>query len=114
MAGRGYAERLTLQDAAAATGNGVHMPVAGLSSVGLQITGTFVATVTFEVSINGADFVSLSMTPSAGGAAVTTATAPGLFQATNVPTPYAVFRARVSAFTSGTVTAVALGVAVAR
>ena len=98
--------RQRLQDAVAATGNGTALNVAGLARLGLQISGTFVATVTFEVTIDGANWVSLSMTPSAGGAAVTSATAVGLFAAP--VSGYAQFRARVSAFTSGAVTADAL------
>jgi hypothetical protein len=100
------AARQKLQDAAAATGNGVELDVAGRARLGVQVSGTFVGTVTFEVTIDGVNWAALTVTPAAGGAAVTTATAPGLFS--GVVSGFSRFRARVSAYTSGAITVDAL------
>jgi len=99
-------DSLKLQDAAAATGNGAAMNVTGRARLGLQLTGTFVATVTFEATIDGATWVALALTPAGGGAAVTTATAPGLLAA--AVSGFSQFRARISAYTSGSITVLAL------
>ena len=99
------AERAKLQDAAAATGNGAALNVAGSARLGVQVSGTFVATVTFETLIDGTNWVATAVNPVGGGAAVTTATAPGLF--TVSIGGLAQFRARVT-WTSGAVTVDAL------
>jgi hypothetical protein len=67
--------------------------------VGCQITGTWTGTVTFEGTIDGTNWVAQSVTPSAGGAAVTAATANGIFA--NANNSLAGFRARLSTATSG-------------
>ncbi len=77
----------------------------GATVVGLQITGTFTATVVFEASIDGTTFFSVLGTPYAGGAAVSSATAPGNW-ILYVPGACKV-RARCSAFTVATVPLVA-------
>ena len=100
------AELVTLQDAAVATGNGNSLNVAGRSRVGFQVTGTFVATVTFEVSINGADWVALQVFPSNNSTGATTAAAAGVWTA--AVSGFALARARVSAYTSGAVTVIGL------
>ena len=71
----------------------------GAGGVSVQITGTFTATVTFEVSNDGTNWVAVELTTPAGAAAATTATAPGIFVG---PLCYQMFRARCSAYTSGT------------
>jgi hypothetical protein len=80
---------------------GVALP--GLSrEAAIQLSGTFVATVQFEASIDGGKtWSTVAMTPSAGGSAVTSATAAGLFVAD--VRPYAMIQARGSAYTSGSV-----------
>jgi hypothetical protein len=73
----------------------------GFCTVGVQVTGTFVATLVFEGSADGTNFVSLSAVPSGGtGIPVTQATTPGIWQ-TDV-TGLSTFRVRCTAFTSGT------------
>lgn len=104
--GRLFTERARLQDAAAATGNGAALNVAGTSRLGLQVSGTFVGTVTFEATVDGTNWVALVLTPAGGGAAVSTATAPGLFSGS--VSGFSQFRGRISAFTSGAVTVDAL------
>ncbi len=82
----------------------VQMPViAAANGVGIQITGTFVGTITFEVSVDGTNWVAAAAAVTvATEARVTTATAPGLWQI-NVA-GYTGMRARCTAFTSGTIT----------
>lgn len=99
--------RFTLQSAAGATGNGTAMDVTGFRSVAVQLTGTFTATVTFETSVNGSDWIATGLTPAAGGAVSSTAAAAGIWTLT--PNGVTLLRARVSAFTSGTVTAIGRG-----
>ena len=96
-----------LQTAAGATGNGVTMDVSDFRSVAVQLTGTFTATVTFETSVNGADWIATGLTPAAGGAVSSTAAAAGIW--TLAVNGVNQLRARVSAFTSGTVTVVGHG-----
>jgi len=104
--GRLFSERANLQAAVEATGDGASLNVAGLARLGVQVSGTFVGTVTFEATINGASWVALALAPVGGGAAVSTASAPGLFS--GVVSGFAQFRARVSAYTSGAITVDAL------
>ncbi|MHB1097877.1 MAG: hypothetical protein ACYC3F_17095 [Gemmatimonadaceae bacterium] len=81
-------------DAATLTG----LPSTGTLAV--QVTGTFVGTITFEVSVDGTTFVAFNMTPSNSGTDASTATAPGAFS--KPIGGYSVARARCSAYTSGT------------
>jgi hypothetical protein len=104
--GRASADRATLQSAAAANGNGAAMGVLGYTWLGLQVVGTFSATVNPEVSDDGGvTWSALQVTNVTTAAAVTTATAPGGFRA--LITGLAAVRARVSGYVSGNVTVVA-------
>jgi hypothetical protein len=94
----------TLQAAAGATGNGNICDMHGVEELNVDITGTFVGTVTFEANIDGANWVAIGLKTIADGAAVTTATAPGMFKAPIDAFPLQQFRARVSAWTSGAIT----------
>jgi hypothetical protein len=99
-----------LQNAAAALGNGTAIDVRGIDLLAVDITGTFVGTVAFEGSIDsttGSDgnFFAVGMKTMADGAAVTTATAAGAFKMPFDAGALAYFRARVSAYTSGAITA---------
>ena len=97
-----------LQAAAAATGDGTALSVAGFSSVALQLSGTFVGTVTWEGTVDGANWIALAVADlnSTTRARATTATAPGLFLLDGVGGLQRL-RARVSAYTSGNVTVTA-------
>lgn len=72
------------------------------SYVGIQLSGTWTGTVTFEASIDGTNFATVSMTPSNSTTVVTTATGNGVWSVQN--TGYAIIRVRFSTASSGTVT----------
>jgi hypothetical protein len=75
--------------------------------ISIQLVGTWVATVTFEGSNDNTTFYSVATTdPSANGTGQTTAT---INRVVKVPVLTKYIRARVSAYTSGTVSAVAYG-----
>lgn len=95
-----------LQDAAVATGNGTVIPLSGRSNLVVQVFGTFVATITWEATVDGTTWqgVALADLASATRARALTATVAGLFLLDEVG-GLQQFRARISAFTSGTVNA---------
>lgn len=83
----------------------VQLDVGELTSVGVDVRGTFVGTITFEASINGTDWSTLSMLPSNASqntALVTTATGVGTWIGSMAGLSR--FRARFSAYTSGLAT----------
>lgn len=95
-----------IQDAAGATGNGEEFDLQGAGIVNVQVVISNVASVTFEVSVDKANWTQLLMTDRSNAA--TTATnisASGTYFA-NVH-GLLKFRARVSSWTSGTVDATA-------
>ena len=67
--------------------------------LGVQISGTFSATITFEATMDGANWVAFNMTPAASATAASTATTTGAWTANSGT--YIAFRARCSAYTSG-------------
>lgn len=71
-----------------------------ISVAAIQLQGTFAATVQFEWSVDGNAWFTLSSTPNGGGAAVTSATAPGIWTAAVGGATF--IRVRCSAYTSGT------------
>ena len=81
----------------------IQTDVRGMGAVGLQLTGTFVGTVSFECTVDGLTWVALNMLPPNSATAASSATTTGAWIA-NIAGLTAV-RARVSAYTSGTVTA---------
>jgi hypothetical protein len=101
---------ITMQDAATATGNGTSLvvgvssaaPGANLGAVGVQIVGTFSATITFEATTDGTNWTSIMATELADDSRATTATAAGHY--TILYGSAIRIRARISAYTSGTVT----------
>ncbi|HWQ32536.1 MAG TPA: hypothetical protein VNQ79_06615 [Blastocatellia bacterium] len=95
----------TLQNAAAATGNGTALDVSGWYAAALQVSGTFSATVTFEVTVDDTNWIAVRACNLNDGSYSTTASAPGVFA---IPLAgVSQLRARVSAYTSGSVTVVA-------
>jgi len=97
----------TLQDAVEETANGTAFNLSGMRHLALQISGTFVATVTFEGSVDGTNWINIVGTNKNDGSQDATATAAGIF-IFDIP-GLALFRARISAYTSGAVTATATG-----
>jgi hypothetical protein len=93
----------TLQNAAAANGNGSTHSVASYGTTVFSITGSFSATVNFEVSADGGTtWYALSCYAIGGSDIVTTATAAGLFRANSTGCDQV--RARISGYASGNVT----------
>ena len=95
-----------LQNAAVATGNGTPLATRGMASLGLQVSGTFVGTVAFEATLDGANWIALQAVDVRDGSVVTTATAPGVFVAACAGISQV--RARISAYSSGNITVVGL------
>lgn len=77
----------------------------GWAGVTLQVTGTWVGTVTFEASNDNTNWASAAVVNGTTASLVTTSTTPGTFY---FAAQARYFRARVSAYTSGTVTGTAL------
>ena len=101
---------MTMQDAATATGNGTALvvgvsaanPGANLGAVGVQIVGTFSATITFEATTDGTNWTSIMATELADDSRATTATAAGHY--TILYGSAVRIRARISSYSSGSVT----------
>lgn len=98
-----------MQIAAAATGNGTAIDTGNasnalLGAVGVQITGTFVGTVTFEVNFDRVTptWKAVMATNATDDVRATTATAPGVYSILLNGAQQC--RARISAYTSGTIT----------
>lgn len=70
--------------------------------VGIQITGITSATVTFEATIDGTNFVSVLARNITTGSTAATTTADGIFAVDSV-VGLTQFRARVSTYASGTI-----------
>jgi len=102
----------TFQSAAGATGNGNVMDVSDFATVMMQVTGTFVGTITWEVSNDGTNWLSIRGTPDTTAWGLTTATAVGMYYITVGGCRY--LRARISAWTSGAITVVGLATTLTR
>lgn len=93
---KGVSGTVTAVDAA------VTLTTAGYASTGVQVTGTFSATLAFEGTTDGSTWVAISATPVASTTTVTSVTSTGAW---SVPTAgLQAFRVRCSAYTSGTPT----------
>mgnify|MGYP003645769116 CR=1 FL=1 len=73
----------------------------GANTVSVYVSGTWVATLQFEASVDGTNYFSVNALPIAAGIITTSSTANGQWQAD--VSGYANFRVRASAYTSGTV-----------
>jgi len=93
----------TMQDAAGATADGTEVDVAGSEAICIQLSGTFSATVTFEATVDNTNWIAVQATDLNAGTAATTATAAGLYRIDTKGLSQV--RARISAYTSGSVTA---------
>lgn len=95
-----------MQNAAVAQGNGTAADVKGLSHLSMQVVGTFSGTITFEATVDAANWASVQVHNIATGAVSTTATAAGIYTC-GVAGLYQV-RARVSTWVSGSITVTGL------
>jgi hypothetical protein len=100
--------KVTHHSAASATANGAVMNCTGLVGALVQITGTFSATVTFRVTVDGTNWVAIPGVNANSGVGATTTTTAGLYW---VPFSGArLFRCNVT-WTSGTsITVTGIGV----
>ena len=103
----GQYKTLLLQNAAVATGNGTAMECTDISGgalkkLAIQVQGITTATITWEVTIDGTNWKGILVAPVTTGTAALTATADGIF--TVDVTGMSQFRARISAWTTGTIT----------
>ena len=92
----------TLQSAAVATGNGTTLDTSLMSAVTFQSSGTFVGTVTLEGSNDASNFNSLTCYSLDSATATSTMTSATIVRCNVTGIP--VVRARVSAWTSGSIT----------
>lgn len=75
-----YVERgITFHDAATITAVGEVLNTSGLAMVAVQLTGTYTATVTFQGTVDGSNWVAIQAMNMNSGAVATTATANGLY-----------------------------------
>jgi hypothetical protein len=95
----------TMQNAAAATGNGTSLDLYGKATAILEITGSFSAAVTFEASVDGGStwhVVNYSVLAGTGLPGITPTTTTGLFA---IPCAgIGLLRARISSYSTGNVT----------
>ena len=102
-----------MQNAAAATGDGAALEcVRGdgivVTKAGLQVSGTFVAGIVFEATVDGSNWVAVQGTNLNNGAATSTSSVAGIFRFDVAG--LLKLRARIGSYTSGAVTVKAIGV----
>ncbi len=95
----------TMQAAAVATGNGSALDLDGRAAATMQVAGITTATITWEATTDGSTWVGVAVQNlnSTTRAAALTATADGLYHFQAAP-GVKQLRARISAYTSGTIT----------
>jgi hypothetical protein len=93
-----------MQNAATATGNGTAVFVRFYGGAQIQVSGTFSATVTFEHSLDNSNWTLISGFDLSARTYASSATAAGAWFFTTPGSEY--IRARISAYVSGSVTAV--------
>jgi hypothetical protein len=102
-----------MQVAIVAIGNGTAIATVdtggALTAVGIQITGITTATVTFEATIDGTNWVSILAENVTTGVESATTTANGIFRITCIGMVQ--IRARISAWTTGAITITGVAVA---
>ena len=107
-------KEIIMQSAAVATGNGTAAEVTdetgGYRVLTVQVQGITTATITFEGTVDDTNWVAIAfMTLADGSTLATTAAADGLYRAT--VTGLSQVRARMSAWTTGTITCTGILVA---
>lgn len=107
MEAAGQYNTKTLQNAAAATGDGTAVECTEVSGgahkyLTMQVQGISGDTITWEATIDGTNWKGLLVTPLSTGTAALTATADGLYRVD--VTGLIQFRACISAYGAGTIT----------
>lgn len=97
----------TLHSAAVATANGAVYTANAYTYVLFQVIGTFVGTITFEASLDGTNWHAVLCYHAGTGVSATTTTATGLYLLHTAG--LGLVRARISAYTSGSITVEARG-----
>ena len=98
-----------LQDAATANGNGTPLLMDSYGHIILQVSGTFSASINFEVTIDNGTWYEIAatdLTSTNANTKVKTINSPGIF-ACELIGGATYFRARISGYASGSVTIVA-------
>lgn len=103
-----------MQSAATATGNGTAISTTdaangAATTLTMQVAGITTATITFEATIDGSNWIAVACTNLNDGTASTQATANGLYRLTCLG--LVSVRARISAYTTGTITVIGVAVA---
>jgi hypothetical protein len=100
---------VAMQNAATATGAGTSILMAGYNRAMFQVSGTFVATITFQATVDGTNYVTYALSDLSTSARThnTTQTTPGIFIADDASGITAI-RANITAYTSGSITVVGL------
>jgi hypothetical protein len=93
---------ITLQNAASTTGVGTPLPTSGQGVASIAISGTFVATITFEGQAADGNWYGINVRQRGGATIASTATGTGLFEI-NVLGLTAV-RANITSYISGNIT----------
>lgn len=98
-----------LQNAAVAVGDGAKYPLSNCDHLSLTVQGTFAATIIFEMTMDDVTWFEVAMHDLNSNAAndkAKTIVAPGIFALEYVG-GFLFFRARISSYTSGSVTVIA-------
>ena len=99
----------TMQSAAVATGNGTAISLRGFGRLTVYVSMAGTATITFEGSIDGGTtYFTVGLAAVATGTVASAPTATGAYYLPAGHMPLTHFRARISAWTSGATSAVAL------
>jgi len=101
----GAFQTVTLQNAAVAIGNGTTLNVSGMGTAHIAVTGTFAGTVTFETQDASGAWVSFLVQTLGSTTLQSTTSTTGVFRAG--VGGFSAIRARVSAYTSGSITVTA-------
>ena len=97
-----------MQENAVAEGDGVELPTSNLGGAVIQLVGPFTATVTWEGTLDGVNWVAVPATNRTSGASATTATTAGIYLI--MAQGLVKVRARVSAWTDGDIDATGIAV----
>lgn len=81
----------------------ITLDVSGYGAVGVQLTGTWAGTVSFEATVDGVTYVALNLVPSNSATAAASSTSNGAW--TGNVAGFSIVRLRFSTATSGTVSA---------